>query len=60
MAPACSLDKMSRQVSTLEVLRWAMSNGCMWDEGACAEEANVEGEDLAEVLEWAREHGFDV
>ena len=44
----------------LEVLRWAMSNGCMWDEGACAEEANNEGEDLAEVLEWAREHGFDV
>ncbi len=38
----------------LEVLQWARSQGCPWDEWVCAYAA--EGGHL-EVLKWARSHG---
>ena len=40
-------------VETVELLAWAMDNGCRWDAHTCA--AVTKGGGL-EVLQWAREH----
>jgi hypothetical protein len=47
---------MAAEGGHLEVLQWARTNGCDWDESTCY--AAAEGGHL-EVLQWLRANGCD-